>query len=358
MKKFNEWMEATNTSVGALHYGRFLGQIMGWDSHGDPDTWMGRAQNFVRGKHQRAQSMGADIYSIIENPNNISAVISRAQADGVYQGSTFNACYGLVRQWMNQYNNQHGSGPQPPPLPKFQAMLLYTILGKCNDQMTLSYQAAKNFYHTVMGTEPAVEKGLSDAYDKDPQKLTEWTAIADSTHKPHPSFNSKDDTAIYWQIEKDNLISPLNLIKRLVEESPHQTLSLPKNKGDLNNMSVEFAEAYFPHILNRRRGPRVTNNNNNNNAGGGGPQGTTLQDLINSLQHFDKNLSDVDKTKGDGSATTGKKRDLITALATLIGPTAAAQAAANPDSGSLMAVLKDHNSFFKMNQLLEQRKLD
>jgi hypothetical protein len=147
-------------------------------------------------------------------------------------------------------------------------------------------------------------------------------------------------------IQKENIISPLNLIHLLIDEAPHKTLSLPKNKTYLNNMSVEFAEAYFPYIMNKRRG--------NMHTGGSSGTGSTLQDLIQSIQG--NSVSDVDKTKGDGSAQTGKKIDLVNALASIIGNTAANQAANNADSGSLMATLKDHNTFFGINQIIEEEK--
>ena len=343
--------ESTPHAAG-VHYGRFLGQIMGWDSHGDPKTLGGRVANWMSGgRHRKAQAMGGDLYSTIENPDKITEVIQRAKDDGVFQTSTYNACYGAIKHLADEYNPSNKIND-----PKFMSHLLHNILGKCHSSMGLDYKNCEIFYHWVVGTQPAVKNELSAAYDKDPNSLKDWTALASSTHKPHPTFNPTDRTAIYWHIESDNMIGPLNLIKKLINDAPNEALSLPKNTDDLYNMSVEFAQAYFPHIINKRRG-----------GGGGAPSssspststlGTTLPDLISALQHFtgSGNPSDIDKSKGDNSASTGKKADLIAALSNIIGPTA--MASITPDSNSLLAIMKDHNSFFGMHQLLEQEKLN
>ena len=161
MKKFNEWIEIrkdlteNNVSTAARHNGRFLAQIMGWDSHKEPGSWGSTITNWLRGgKHQKAQSMSSDVYSIIENPANISTIISRAQKDGVYQSSTFAACYEIIKQLANEFHSSNTA-----KTPEFQAMLLYNILGKCQADIALDYGHAHNFYHSVMGTEPAAEQG-------------------------------------------------------------------------------------------------------------------------------------------------------------------------------------------------------
>jgi hypothetical protein len=81
--------------------------------------------------------------------------------------------------------------------------------------------------------------------------------------------------------------------------------------------------------------------------------GTEIDDLINVLQHFDKNLSIKKGAKGSVS-TKGKKQDLVNALQGIVGP----NALNNPDTGTLLDTLADHTNFFGMNQLLESEKLD
>ena len=129
---------------------------------------------------------------------------------------------------------------------------------------------------------------------------------------------------------------------------------MPSNKQELYSLSVKFAEAYFPHAVNSHRGPKQSNSNSKG-------LGNTLQDLIDALNHFgvqdNQNVSDVDKSKGDGSARTGKKSELVAALAHIIGTNAASNVATNPDQGSLLATLYDHHSFFGMQQLIENKKL-
>lgn len=368
MKKFNEWMESRNELVventphaSGVHYGRLLGQIMGWDSHGDPNTFGGRVQNWMAGgRHRKAQEMGADLYSTIENPANITAIITRAKKEGVFQTSIFNAAYGIVRKIASAYNPSETASSLPPRAarasPQFLSNLLHNILGKCHKTMGLDYISAEDFFHTVVGTEGAVKSELSAAYYKDPKDLKEWLRLASTTHKPHPTFNPTDRTAVYWRIEAANMISPLNLVRKLINDAPDGALSLPKNLGDLNNMSVEFAEAYFPHILNRRRAAAGTSNSG---TGKGTQLGTDIDALIAALLHFDKNITGIDKEKGDSTANTGKKTDLVAALSGLIGPEAAAAAATNADPGSLMKILANStDTFFGLQQLIEQKKLD
>lgn len=373
MKKFNEWMEDRAGLVNedtphsaSMHYGRFLGQIMGWDSHGDPKTLSGRFANWrAGGRHRKAQEMGADLYDTIANPNAITNIIARAQRDGVYRTSTFNACYEAVKKISGQYR----AGAAVPGLldlntPQFQSMLLHEILGKCHKNMALEYADAESFYHNVVGTNPAVKKALSAAYDKDPKDLKDWQALA-ATQKPHPEYDATNYSTRYWLLESQGIISPLNLVKMLINKSPDKALSLPQNARELQNYSVEFAEAYFPNVINKRK---AANAAAASSGGGGGkpdlsklsPQeryGDDLDAMINVINHFAKNHG-VDMTKGDGSVNSGKKRDLMNALAQIMGPAGAAAAEANADSKTLLKVLADHNNFFGMQQLLELEKLD
>jgi hypothetical protein len=366
MKKFNEWMtDRTLTEMdtphnASVHYGRFLGQIMGWDSHGDPKTFGGRMANWMAGgRHRKAQEMGADIFRIIENPASIADVISRARKDGVYNSSTYYVCFEMVKKISGMYKGGSVPGTWDVGTPNFQAMLLHDILGKCHKSMSLEYVDAENFYHNVMGTNPAVKKILSAAYDKDPKDLKEWLAAA-KTAKPHNSYDETDHTALYWRIESQGIISPLNLIKMLINKSPDKALGLPQNTKELNGYSIEFAEAYFPNIINKRKASAAS-------AGSGGkpdvsklsPQerfGDDLDSLINVLNHFQKNIKELPASAADNSVVTGgKKAKLVAALQNLIGP---APMAVAPDPGTPFAKLKDHTTFFGLQQIVESNKLD
>jgi hypothetical protein len=373
MKKFNEWMEARKELVNedtphtaSVQYGRFLGQIMGWDSHGDPNTFGGRITNFFAGgKHKKAQQMGADLYDTIANPTAITNIIARAQKDGVYRTSTFNACYEMVKTIAAKYNPSASASLTKP---EFQSDLLHKILGKCHKSMSLDYSDAEDMYHDIMGTNPAAKKALSIAYDKDPKDLKDWLAAAQLTNtKPHPNYDPSNYHTAYWLIEAQGIVSPWNLIKMLVNKSPDKALSMPQNNREIHSYSTEFAEAYFPNIVNKRK---AANASSNSGGGGGGkpdlsklsPQeryGDNLDDLINVLNHFGSNNHGIDMKQADGSVTTGgKKAQLITALGSIIGPTAAATAGSSPDANSPLAKLADHTTFFGMDQLMESRKLD
>lgn len=371
MKKFNEWMEDRPKIINespfadATNHGRFLGQIMGWDSHGDPNTLRGKFANWrAGGKHRKAQEMGSYIYNTISNPSSITDIINRAIKDGVYDKSTFKVCYDITKKMSAQYR---GSATSPGLLdlntPQFQSMLLHEILGKCHSSMSLNYVNAENFYHNVMGTNPAAKATLSTAYDKDPKNLKDWLEEAKSSSMPHPEYSPTNYKNRYWLISSQGMISPLNLIRALVDESP--SLSLPKNSRELQSYSIDFAEAYFPHIINKRK---AANSFSSNNVGGNEksdlnsmtPQeryGDDLDAMVNVINHFAKNHG-VDMTKGDNSVSSGKKKDLMTALSQIMGPSGAAAAAANADSNTLLKVLADHKNFFGMQQLIEQKKLD
>lgn len=362
MKKFNEWMETRKGLVNedsphsaSVHYGRFLGQIMGWDSHGDPKTFGGKITNWMAGgRHRKAQQMGADLYNTISNPAAITNIIKRAESDGVFQTSTFNACYEFVKQVAGKYN--------PSPVintPEFQSELLHKILGKCHQNMGLDYTDAEDFYHDVMGTNPAAKKALSVAYDKDPKDLKEWLAQATGAYKPHPEYDQANYHTKYWLIEAQGIVSPFNLIALLVNKSPDKALSLPQNAKEIRNFSVDFAEAYFPNLINKRKAaanqPQQTGGKVDLTSVSDQDRfGTEIDDLVKVLQHFDKNLN---VKKGGGTATVktgGKKNQLINALTGIVGPVALGK----PDAGSLLDTLADHTNFFGMNQLLEGEKLD
>jgi hypothetical protein len=290
--------------------------------------------------------MGPQVYALLEDHTKIDALIQQATKDGVFQTSTYFACFQAAKKIAVKYN------PKPAvDNTQFKADLLHEVLGKLHSTMTMDFSKMKEFYHTLIGTLGASERYLTQAYDEDSadpataQNLTKWKATAkNSVSMPHPTYDENNLHTQYWQIETDNMITPVNLIKLFISKSPDKTLSLPSNINYISSLSVGFAEAYFPHKINKLKAQRDAGNNNS-----GTPKNVNNTDPINFIK-----LINTIANKGFDNNTPGQnhKQKVMKAISDLVG------SPVQPVSGSPLDKLVDHNSFFSLKQLVENKKLD
>jgi len=134
---------------------------------------------------------------------------------------------------------------------EFKAKLLWDILSACTDHRGgVSYGDVLDVLNQILEMNAPYQVGLSHAYSADPQGLSAWKAEAER-HPPHPSYNPTDYTVAYWRMEF--VICPAHLIESLVRSDPLHILKLPGNMREVAALSNEYAEAFFPHEINRRR---------------------------------------------------------------------------------------------------------
>lgn len=133
----------------------------------------------------------------------------------------------------------------------FKGKLLWGILSACTSHMGgVDYGEVLDVLNLILEMNATHQPALLYAYSADPQGLSAWTAEAER-FPPHPSYNPTDYTVSYWRMEF--VICPAHLIESLVRSDPLHILKLPSNMREVATLSNEYAEAFFPHEINRRR---------------------------------------------------------------------------------------------------------
>jgi hypothetical protein len=134
---------------------------------------------------------------------------------------------------------------------EFKGKLLWHILSACTvHRGGVDYGEVLDVLNLILEMNATHQPALLYAYSADPQGLSAWTAEAER-FPPHPSFNQTDYTVAYWRMEF--VICPAHLIESLVRSDPLHILKLPSNMREVAFLSNEYAEAFFPHEINRRR---------------------------------------------------------------------------------------------------------
>ena len=354
MKKFHDWfndkLNENNPQHSASSYGRHLAQIMGWPNGERIRSTFGKIGQAIKkntvGLFSSKQDDGIDIYQILADENKIEDVIKLAVKDGVFKKSTYLSCHMSLEKLHSKFRT---SGTEFDTN-KYRSYLLYNILGKLNRNSELDYFSAEELYHDVIGTHPGQKKTLHNAYKQDETNLKVWKETA-SVDKPHPTFDVKNTHSIYYGIETSGIVSPYNLLEKLIADAPHGTISFPSNKNDIHDKSVEFAEAYFPERVNLARKihggneEEQSNQNQQQNV-----QGNTVADFNRMLDNFASGFSDIPNDTPKPIPTGGRRSEIMRKLQALLGK------APEIAQGSPMSKLDDHTTFYGLKNIIESKK--
>lgn len=224
---------SVNTSVG--DYDCHIGHLFGFGLDGSGD--------------KAARKYGRTVRELEFEPNGFSEIERIVRKCDHYESSPFANALRQVSKIRNccglNNPNRFDSDDQ------FKAKLLWGILSACTHHRGgVNYVEVLDVLNLILEMNATYQPALLYAYSADPPGLSAWKAEAER-FPPHPSYNPTDYTVAYWRMEF--VICPAHLIESFVRSDPLQILKLPGNMREVAALSNEYAEAFFPHEINRRR---------------------------------------------------------------------------------------------------------